>query len=141
MTSFTPIASLAGGVLIGIGATILLLFNGRILGISGILAGIVSSTDRAWRALFVGTLVVAGAVAALSTPTAFGSGELADWPVMIAAGVCVGVGTRMGAGCTSGHGVCGLPRLSLRSLVATLTFMGAGILTVAVMRHVFGVAS
>lgn len=136
MTTFTPIASLIGGALIGISASILLLFNGRILGVSGILAGIAPVGDRAWRLIFLVALFFVGALASLLAPSAFGDGELVGWPAMILAGLFVGVGTRMGSGCTSGHGVCGLPRLSPRSLVATASFIGAGIVTVALTRHV-----
>jgi uncharacterized membrane protein YedE/YeeE len=137
--AFTPWAALAGGALIGLAATLLVLLNGRIAGISGILGGLLrpASGDVAWRAAFVGGLVAApllyGLVTALP-PAVIDAG----YPMLIAAGVIVGVGTRYGSGCTSGHGVCGLSRLSPRSLAATLAFMGAGFATVFVVRHVLG---
>jgi uncharacterized membrane protein YedE/YeeE len=139
MTEFTPIASTIGGGLIGLSASILLLFNGRILGVSGILAGIVPVGDRGWRLIFLTALFFVGTLTSLVAPSAFGDGDLVSWPAMLLAGLFVGVGTRMGSGCTSGHGVCGLPRLSPRSIVATASFMGAGIVTVAITRHVLGV--
>lgn len=135
--AFTPLASLAGGALIGLAAALLVLFNGRIAGISGVLGGLLRPVrgDLGWRVAFVLGLVaspVAYAVfAAVPVPRID-----AGWAALLLAGLLVGVGTRYGAGCTSGHGVCGLSRLSLRSLVATLTFMGAGFVTVFVMRHV-----
>jgi len=134
---FTPWTSLAGGVLIGVAVALLLLFNGRIAGISGILGGVLQGTkgDVAWRAAFLlglaGAPVVYGAVATLPlVQVDAGTGTL------VAAGLLVGIGTRYGAGCTSGHGVCGLSRLSPRSLVATVVFMVAGMATVLIMRHV-----
>ncbi len=133
---FTPWTALVGGLLIGLAATLLVLLDGRIAGVSGILGGLLRPTrgDLAWRAAFVLGLVAAPAlwllVGALPTPRIdAGAGTLA------ASGLLVGIGTRYGGGCTSGHGVCGLSRLSLRSLVATLTFMGTGFLTVLVLRH------
>ena len=135
--AFTPWASLAGGVLIGVAAAIFALLNGRIAGVSGVLGGLLRPArgDTAWRIAFVLGLVAAPAVYALGAvlprPTIdAGFGALA------LAGLLVGVGTRYGSGCTSGHGVCGLARLSPRSLVATLTFMGAGFATVFFLRHV-----
>jgi uncharacterized membrane protein YedE/YeeE len=136
---FTPVASLAGGVAIGVAAALLLLFNGRIAGISGILGGLLgpSGGDRLWRVLFVAGLVLAplawSAVAPLP-PMQIDAG----WGILVVAGFLVGIGTRYAAGCTSGHGVCGLSRLSLRSLAATGCFMAAGFVTVYVMRHVAG---
>lgn len=137
---FTPLAALAGGVLIGIAAAMFALLNGRIAGISGVLGGLLrpSSGDTAWRVAFVLGLVGAPLVyllfAALPKPQIdAGYGEL------ILAGLLVGAGTRYGSGCTSGHGVCGLSRLSPRSLVATAAFMGAGFVTVFVTRHLLGI--
>lgn len=136
---FTPWVSLAGGLLIGLAAAALTLLNGRIAGISGILGGLLHPQrgDFAWRALFIAGLVIAPLfyrlVAALpAIRIAAGPGTL------VAAGLLVGIGTRYASGCTSGHGVCGLSRLSPRSLVATLLFMGAGFVTVFLVRHVFG---
>lgn len=134
--AFTPWSALAGGALIGLAAALLLLLNGRIAGISGVLGGLLkpASGDVAWRAAFVLGLVAA--------PLAYGLVALAPAPLieasnltLIVAGLLVGVGTRYGAGCTSGHGVCGVSRLSPRSLVATACFMGAGFATVFVTRH------
>lgn len=134
---FTPWASLAGGVLIGIAAAMYLLLNGRIAGISGILGGLVAfrrDGAQSQRALFIAGLLLAPALWSLfgALPEATIS---ADYPALLAAGILVGVGTRYAAGCTSGHGVCGLSSLSPRSLVATLCFMGTGFATVYVVRH------
>jgi uncharacterized membrane protein YedE/YeeE len=135
-TDFTPWTALGGGLLIGLAAAMLLLFNGRIAGISGIVGGLLrpATGDRGWRIAFLLGLVAAPLVFALAAPLPAmridaGTGTL------IAAGLLVGVGTRYGAGCTSGHGVCGLARGSARSLAATLAFMGAGFATVFIVRH------
>ena len=134
---FTPGASLAGGVLIGIAAAMFLLLNGRVAGISGIVGGLFrpAAGDVAWRFAFIVGLLAAPAVYALvaryPVPTI-----AAGYPLLLAAGFLVGLGTRYGSGCTSGHGVCGLSRLSPRSLAATLAFMGAGFATVFMVRHV-----
>jgi uncharacterized membrane protein YedE/YeeE len=134
--SFTPWTSLAGGVLIGGAAVMLLLFNGKIAGISGILGGLLKrgAGDMAWRLAFLAGLVVAPLVFALLAPLPAAQVD-ASYPVLIIAGLMVGLGSRYGAGCTSGHGVCGLSRRSPRSLVATAVFMGAGFVTVFVVRH------
>lgn len=137
---FTPLAALAGGVLIGIAAAMFALLNGRIAGISGVLGGLLRPVkgDRAWRIAFVLGLVGAPGVyllvAALPKPQID-----AGYGALIVAGLLVGIGTRYGSGCTSGHGVCGLSRLSPRSLVATAAFMGAGFVTVFVVRHLLGI--
>lgn len=133
---FTPWASLLGGILLGLSASLFILVNGRILGISGIVGGLLNarSGDAAWRLAFVLGLVVAPAVYALVGGPVAATVD-AGWATVIVAGLLVGVGTRYGAGCTSGHGVCGLSRLSPRSLVATLAFMGAGFAIVFVVRH------
>ncbi len=137
-THFTPWASLAGGVLIGIAAAMLLLLSGRVAGISGIVGGLLlpKPGDFAWRLAFVGGLLVAPAVMVLF----FGRNPIpridAGFGTLVIAGLLVGAGTSYGSGCTSGHGVCGLSRLSPRSLVATAAFMLAGFATVFVMRHV-----
>lgn len=125
------VRALAGGALIGLSASLLLAFNGRILGVSGIVGGVVhpAAGDVAWRALFVAGLLVGGVAALVVLPGAF-SGAGGGTGTAIAAGLLVGVGTRLGNGCTSGHGVCGLSRFSVRSLAATLTFIGAGAATV-----------
>jgi len=140
MHDFTPISALAGGALIGLASVWLLAANGRIAGVSGILHGIFSRSEAQWRAWFVSGLLLAGlAWQAAGGPVPLREGFPSGW--IVAAGLLVGFGTRMGGGCTSGHGVCGLGRLSLRSLVAVVTFMAAGMITTYVVRHVLGVAS
>jgi uncharacterized protein len=136
-TSFTPWSALIGGVIIGIAAAMLALLNGRVAGISGIVGGLMRPTfpDLTWRAAFVAGLLVSPilyAMVATLPPIDIESG----YPVIVIAGLLVGIGTRYGAGCTSGHGVCGLSRFSLRSVVATVFFMLAGFATVYVARHV-----
>lgn len=134
--AFTPGTALAGGLLIGSAASLLVLFNGRIAGISGILGGLLrpSRGDIAWRAAFLGGLI--GAPLVYTAMGKFPALTIdASYPVLIVAGLLVGVGTRYAGGCTSGHGVCGISRLSLRSLFATLSFMAAGIIAVYLMRH------
>jgi uncharacterized membrane protein YedE/YeeE len=140
MNDFTPLSSLAGGLLIGLAASVLLLFNGRIAGVSGILGGVVTPVagDIAWRLWFLGGLVAGGLVLRLVRPDVFPAAPTSSLAVILAAGFLVGLGTRLGGGCTSGHGVCGLSRLSVRSLAATLTFMTGGALTVLLVRHVLG---
>lgn len=140
MNDFTPLPSLLGGVLIGLAATILLAWNGRIAGISGILGGVLlpKSGEVSWRAVFLAGLVAGGFLLRVIYPSAFPAEASGSLPVIAAAGLLVGFGTRLGSGCTSGHGVCGLSRLSARSLVATLTFMATGALTVSVVHHVIG---
>ena len=133
---FTPGMSLIGGVLIGVASALFILANGRIAGISGILGGLLTRRpdDRVWRLAFLlGLMAAPAAIVALTGPVV--ATIEANTEVLIAAGLLVGIGTRYGAGCTSGHGVCGLSRLSPRSLVATLAFMGAGMAMVFVMRH------
>lgn len=132
MHDFTPIPSLIGGILIGLSATMLLIFNGRIAGISGIFGGVLlpKAGDIGWRAFFLGGLLLGGLALRAFYPGAFPVEGAGSWPMVAVAGVLVGFGTRLGSGCTSGHGVCGLSRLSARSLVATLTFMATGVLTV-----------
>ncbi|WP_027820359.1 YeeE/YedE family protein [Paraburkholderia bannensis] len=138
-THFTPGLSLTGGLIIGLAAAVLVLFNGRIAGISGIFGGLLSlpRNDSGWRLAFVAGLIIAPVVAGLLGKPAIADIE-ANWGVILVAGFLVGLGTRYASGCTSGHGVCGLSRGSLRSLVATLTFMAAGFLTVFVQRHLMG---
>ncbi len=139
MDHFTPLASLAGGVLIGLSATVLLLFNGRIAGVSGIFSGaLVPAGDAGWRWAFVGGLLVGGLAMFLHSPDLFSITHGRTLPMVIAAGLLVGVGVRLGSGCTSGHGVCGLSRVSARSLVATVTFMTTGALTVLAVRLLGG---
>ena len=140
-THFTPWSSLSGGVILGIASAIFILINGRVLGISGILGGLLppKSGDTLWRIAFLAGMFAAPWVCNLLAPA-----DLITTPqidantiVLIIAGLLVGVGTRYGSGCTSGHGVCGLSRMSPRSLVATVSFMAAGFLTVYLVRHLF----
>jgi len=138
-THFTPWASLLGGLLIGLAASGFVLVNGRIAGISGILGGLINTRagDKSWRIAFIGGLIAAPLAYQLFAalpPSQIDTG----WPLLAIAGILTGIGTRYGSGCTSGHGVCGLSRLSPRSLVATMTFMGAGFVTVFVIRHLLG---
>jgi len=140
MANFTPISAAIGGALIGISAVLLMLLNGRIAGITGIFAGLIDpvSTDRAWRATFVVGLIAAPLSAALlgypipipHMPTSFAT--------IAIAGLLVGFGTRLSNGCTSGHGICGIARLSPRSITATAIFMAVAIVVVAVTRHAVG---
>lgn len=136
---FTPLSALLGGILIGIAVSMFALINGRIAGISSILGGLfrMKAGSIGWRMAFLAGLIAApllyAAVATLP-PITIATG----WPVLILSGLLVGLGTRFGSGCTSGHGVCGLASLSVRSVVATLLFMGAGMATVYVMRHLVG---
>jgi uncharacterized membrane protein YedE/YeeE len=137
LENFTPYSALAGGVLIGISVTLLLLFNGRIAGVSGILNGLffAEKNDRLWRLLFLTGLVLGGLLFQLGLPEF--NNPRQNYPVSLLAigGFLVGFGARMANGCISGHGVCGLANLSVRSLVATCAFMGAGMLTVYIVRH------
>ena len=134
--NFTPLASLAGGILIGLSAALFVLFNGRIAGISGILGGLLEwpKGDVAWRLAFLLGLVVAPLAYSLAAPLPTIQVD-AGTSTLVVAGLLVGIGTRYGSGCTSGHGVCGLSRLSPRSLVATAAFMLAGFATVFTVRH------
>ena len=137
-THFTPWGSLGGGLLLGAASALFILINGRILGISGILGGLLAprSGDVAWRLAFLLGMAVAPLVAASLFPAAITVPRIdAGYLTIAGAGLLVGFGTRFGSGCTSGHGVCGLSRLSPRSLVSTLTFMGAGFLMVYAVRH------
>jgi uncharacterized membrane protein YedE/YeeE len=138
-THFTPGPALAGGVLIGLAAAWLLLFDGRILGAAGVFAGLANPRrgDWAWRLALLAGLVLSPALAALVFQTPKPEID-APLPVLIAGGLLVGFGTRLANGCTSGHGVCGLARLSPRSAAATLAFMATGFLTVFLLRHVAG---
>jgi uncharacterized protein len=142
MNNFTPIAALMGGLLIGISSSLLLWLNGKIAGISGIANGALwakTSDERAWRILFVVGLIIGGFIYVALFPGTVHARS--GFPLFLvgAAGLLVGFGTALGSGCTSGHGVCGLGRLSVRSLVATMTFLVAAVITVFVMRHVLGV--
>lgn len=133
MENFTPFASTLGGLLIGLASAIVLVFNGRIAGISGISGGMfrLEKSDLVWRGLFVGGLFLGGFGAFLVAPAAFEIATGRPLWVLAIAGLLTGIGTQLGGGCTSGHGICGLGRFSTRSLVAVLTFLAAAALTVA----------
>lgn len=139
MADFTPVPALLGGILIGGSASLLWLGNGRVAGVSGVLGGLMPPVagDAGWRAAFVGGLLAGGALLAVAAPAALGPAVVPPAQVAVA-GLLVGVGTRLGNGCTSGHGVCGLSRGSGRSLAATLTFMAAGFATVFVAHRLGG---
>jgi len=137
---FTPWASLMGGLLLGVASAVFILINGRILGISGILGGLLPPKvgDISWRIAFLLGMLAAPTVFMTLAPAGFASEPRIDagfWTVIVA-GLLVGIGTRYASGCTSGHGVCGLSRLSPRSLVATLSFMGTGFFIVYIVRHI-----
>ena len=136
MTTFTPLPSLIGGLLIGFSTLLMILWLGKIAGISGIVGQLWSAAvgDRAWRLAFVSGLMLAPLLYACWAPLPAVQ-IVTSTPGLVVAGLLVGFGTRLGSGCTSGHGVCGLSRLSLRSLVATLTFMATAILVVWLLRH------
>ncbi|RFC62749.1 YeeE/YedE family protein [Fulvimarina endophytica] len=140
MDQFTPVSALAGGLLIGLSAAILLLANGRIAGISGILDGALkpAKAETGWRLAFLAGLLCAVPVLALAGYALPAVRVEATLPLVAFAGVLVGFGTRLGSGCTSGHGVCGIGRGSGRSIAATLTFMASAGATVFVVRHILG---
>jgi hypothetical protein len=139
MANFTPVSAAVGGGLIGLASVLLMLLTGRIAGISGIFGGLLKagSDDRGWRIAFIAGLILAPLAAGW-----IGYGmlppQMPGWAVITAAGLLVGFGTRLGGGCTSGHGICGVARLSARSVTATVIFMLAAITTVAVTRHLLG---
>lgn len=140
MTNFTPLSAAVGGALIGLSAALLMLLTGRVAGISGILGGCLTraASDRGWRLAFLGGLILAPI-----TAMRVGYGVPlpvmpASWWVIVGAGLLVGIGTRVGSGCTSGHGICGVARLSPRSITATVVFTAAAIATVAITRHGWG---
>lgn len=137
-TEFTPITALIGGALIGLAATLLYAGIDRIAGISGIINRAVEQrSERGWRIAFLAGLIIAASVWLLWS----GQTPRADFPMqwLVIAGLLVGIGTRLGNGCTSGHGICGVARLSNRSLIAVIVFMGTGVITVYLMRHVWAV--
>lgn len=140
MTDFTPIASLAGGALIGLSAALMLVTHGRVAGVSGIFGGLLGrlTPDFPFRIAFVLGLVLAGVGALLIAPDMVPSGTRPSLLVAAVAGLVVGFGTRLGNGCTSGHGICGVSRWSTRSIVATATFIATGAITVFIVRHVVG---
>ncbi|HEV8718289.1 MAG TPA: YeeE/YedE family protein [Candidatus Binatia bacterium] len=143
MAHFTPIPSFTGGMLIGLSASLLLLCDGKIAGISGIVAGILRPTknDTLWRIVFVTGMLTGGVLLKLSSPQVFVIGITRSWGAVVLAGLLVGFGTRLGNGCTSGHGVCGLSRGAKRSLIATAAFMATGAATVYVINHLLGGAA
>lgn len=140
MAAFTPLSAASGGALIGLSAALLWMANGRIAGISGILGGLLTplTSEVAWRAAFVVGLLGAPLLYRWAGGPPPEISQSAPLATVLAAGLLVGFGTRLGSGCTSGHGVCGLARLSPRSLAATATFLAAGATTVFVSRHVLG---
>jgi len=140
MENFTPINASIGGALIGLSAVMLMLLNGRIAGISGVFSGAVFAErgDKVWRGMFVIGLIAAPALWAMAQGTEPPFEMTHSWPLILAGGLLVGFGTRLGSGCTSGHGVCGLSRLSPRSMASVALFMGAGMVTVAMAKSVLG---
>ena len=140
MSSFTPVSAAIGGVLIGLSAVLLMLLTGRIAGISGIFSGLLNlrGEDKSWRIAFIAGLVLVPIIAGwigygMAPPTL-----PENWVIIVAAGLLVGFGTRLGGGCTSGHGICGIGRLSMRSVTATIVFMVMAVITVAITHHVVG---
>jgi uncharacterized membrane protein YedE/YeeE len=140
MANFTPLSAAIGGALIGLASAMLMVFAGRIAGISGILGATLGlgTGDRTWRIAFIAGLILAPVATMLVGYPVPMPQMPASWIVVVVAGLLVGFGARLGGGCTSGHGVCGIARLSKRSIVATLVFMGAAVIVVALMRHVIG---
>ena len=140
MTEFTPVSGLLGGMLIGLSSALMLWGAGRIAGISGIFGGLLtpSQGEVGWRVMFVAGIILGGLAWPLLTGNSLPVDLQVSWPIMLVAGLLVGFGTRLGSGCTSGHGVCGIGRLAPRSIVATLTFMASAVLTTYVMRHLIG---
>ena len=140
MANFTPVSAAIGGVLIGLSAVLLMLSTGRIAGISGIFSGLLNmrGEDKGWRIAFLAGFILAPVIAG---PLGYGMSAPklpSSWTVIVVAGLLVGFGTRLGGGCTSGHGICGIARLSPRSIAATVIFMVTAIATVAITRHVLG---
>jgi len=143
MENFTPYSALFGGLLIGLGATIMLLLNGRITGISGILSGLLSPVkgDNLWRLCFLFGMILSAGIFIKFFPDSLIPRTNFSLELLIIGGFLVGFGTRLGNGCTSGHGVCGIARLSVRSMIATLVFMFSGGVSVFIIRHVIGIGS
>ena len=140
MVDFTPLSAAIGGALIGLSSVLLMLLTGRIAGISGIFGGLLEfqSGGKGWRIAFIAGLMLAPLIAGWIGYGMASPKMPASWTVIIAAGLLVGFGTRLSGGCTSGHGICGIARLSTRSVTATMIFMAAAVVTVALTRHVFG---
>ena len=139
MHNLTPLSGLLGGALIGLASTMLMLLTGRLAGVSGIAGGLLSSaSDRGWRIAFIVGLIAAALIVPLFGGPSAARPAAPSLVLFAMAGLLVGFGSRMGNGCTSGHGVCGFARLSVRSIVATLVFMGVAVVTIAILRHGFG---
>jgi len=140
MANFTPLSAAIGGALIGLSSVLLMLLTGRIAGISGIFGGLLNprSGEIGWRIAFVAGLILAPLLAGLIGHGMSSPQMPASWIVIIVAGLLVGFGTRLAGGCTSGHGICGMARLSARSIAATMIFMAVAVATVALTHHVFG---
>ncbi len=141
MENFTPVSALLGGALIGLSASLLLLLNGRMAGISGIMNGLflAPKKEEIWRGLFLLGLIGGAFIFQLMTYDSLSVRENYPIVLIILGGFFVGVGTRMGSGCTSGHGICGIANFSIRSITATIVFMLSGILTVFILKHVIGI--
>ncbi len=141
--AFTPVSALIGGALIGASASMMLALNGRIAGISGVLGGLVRPQrgDVEWRITFMAGLLAGGVLLALAYPRALVATSASPIALTVIAGLLVGFGTQLGGGCTSGHGVCGISRFSMRSILATVTFMATGALAAFIVQHVLGSAS
>jgi uncharacterized protein len=140
MANFTPVSAAIGGVLIGLSAVLLMMFTGRIVGVSGIVAGLINpqTSDRSWRAVFVAGLIAAP-IAAMLVGYGVPKPQMPEsYITIVVGGLLIGFGSRLGSGCTSGHGICGIARLSQRSIVATGVFMVAAIIVVALTHHVVG---
>jgi uncharacterized membrane protein YedE/YeeE len=140
MANFTPLSAAIGGVLIGLSAVLLMLLTGRIAGISGIFSGLLNlrGEDKGWRIAFITGLILAPIIAGWIGYGMASPKLPANWAIITAAGLLVGFGTRLGGGCTSGHGICGVGRLSMRSIAATIVFMTTAGITVAITHHVLG---
>jgi uncharacterized membrane protein YedE/YeeE len=140
MANFTPLSAAIGGMLIGLSAVLLMLLTGRIAGISGIFGGLLNlrGEDKGWRIAFIAGLILAPVIAGWIGHGMAPPKLPASWVVIAAAGLLVGFGTRLGGGCTSGHGICGIGRLSMRSIAATIVFMVTAVITVAITHHVLG---
>ena len=138
MENFTPLSAITGGALIGISVTLLLLFNGRIGGVSGIMNGVICApkSDRIWRMIFLAGLVLGAFIFQLPMPDFNVPRQNYSFLLLGLGGFLIGFGTRMSGGCTSGHGICGIATLSIRSVIATLTFMASGMMTVYIIRHI-----
>ncbi len=140
MANFAPVPAAMGGALIGLAAALLMLLTGRVAGISGIFGGCLAfgATDKGWRIAFVAGLILAPLIAGWAGYPMPSPQMPASWTVVIAAGLLVGFGARLGGGCTSGHGICGIARLSVRSIAATAIFMFTAMVIVALARHMLG---